>query len=56
MTGTPAQVSDYCKKLIDIVGKGGGFIMDGATGIPDEAKLENVKAMKETTKEYGIYG
>lgn len=56
VTGTPAQVSDYCKRLIDIVGKGGGFIMDGATGIPDEAKLENVKAMKETTREYGIYG
>jgi len=54
-TGTPRQVEKYCKKLIDIVGEGGGFIMDGACGIPSEAKLENVKAMTETTKKYGVY-
>jgi len=53
--GTPQQVEEYCKKLIDVVGKGGGFMMDGATGIPDEAKPENVRAMADTTKNYGIY-
>ena len=54
-TGSPHEVKDYCKKLIDRVGKGGGFIMDGAIGIPDEAKPENLKAMADTTKEYGVY-
>ncbi|MFB0563535.1 MAG: uroporphyrinogen decarboxylase family protein [Candidatus Lokiarchaeia archaeon] len=55
-TGTPRQVEEYCKKLIDIVGEGGGFIMDGAVnGIPDEAKPENVKAMTDFTKAYGVY-
>jgi uroporphyrinogen-III decarboxylase len=54
--GSAQEVRDYCKKLIDKVGKGGGFIMDGATPIPDEAKPENVKAMAETTREYGVYG
>ncbi|MFC1920820.1 uroporphyrinogen decarboxylase family protein [Chloroflexota bacterium] len=54
-TGTPQEVRDYCKKLIDIVGKGGGFIMDGGTGIPDEARIENVKAMADFTREYGVY-
>ncbi|MFB0563530.1 MAG: uroporphyrinogen decarboxylase family protein [Candidatus Lokiarchaeia archaeon] len=54
--GTPAKVEEYCKKLIEIVGEGGGFIMDGAvSGIPDEAKPENVKAMTEATFKYGIY-
>jgi uroporphyrinogen-III decarboxylase len=53
--GTPEQVEAYCKRLIDVVGKGGGFMMDGATGIPDEAKPENVRAMVETTREYGVY-
>jgi uroporphyrinogen-III decarboxylase len=53
--GTPQEVRDYCKKLIDIVGKGGGFIMDGGIGIPDEAKIENVKAMADFTREYGVY-
>lgn len=56
VAGTPAQMEEYCKKLIDIVGEGGGFIMDGAlSGIPDEAKVENVRAMTETTFKYGIY-
>jgi hypothetical protein len=55
-TGSVQEVEEYCKKLIDNVGKGGGFIMDGAIGIPDEAKPENVKAMADITKTYGVYG
>ena len=56
ITATPAEVRDYCKRLIDVVGDGGGFIMDAGVGIPDEAKPENVRAMFETTREYGVYG
>lgn len=52
--GTPDEVKDYCRKLIDTVGKGGGFIM-GNGAFFDEAKLENVKAMFDVTREYGIY-
>jgi len=52
--GTPDDVKEYCKKLIDKVGKGGGFILDAATGL-DDAKPENVKMMIEFTKEYGVY-
>jgi len=54
-TGTPDDVRQYCKKLIDIVGKGGGLIVDGDIGIADEAKPENVKAMTDFVKEYGVY-
>ena len=54
-TATPQEVRDYCQKLIDVVGRGGGFIMDGSIGIPDEAKPENVKAMADFTREYGVY-
>ena len=53
-TGTPDDVKAYCKKLIDHVGKGGGFIMDCSTVI-DDAKSENVKTMFEFTKDYGRY-
>ncbi|RJR43976.1 MAG: hypothetical protein C4576_13720 [Desulfobacteraceae bacterium] len=53
-TGSPDEVKDYCKMLIDLVGKGGGFIMDAGATI-DEAKPENIKAMMDFTKEYGIY-
>jgi len=52
--GTPQQVKDYSKKLIDNVGKGGGFIM-GNGAFFDEAKPENVHAMIDFTKEYGVY-
>ncbi len=54
-TGSPQEVRDYCKKLIDIAGKNGGYIMDGATGLPDEARPENVRAMLDFTREYGVY-
>jgi hypothetical protein len=52
--GTPDDVRQYCKKLIDICGKGGGFIMDTATGV-DDAKIENVRAMFDFTREHGAY-
>jgi len=53
-TGTPGEVKDYCKGLIDVAGKGGGFIMTSG-GVIDKAKPENVGAMIEFTKEYGVY-
>ena len=55
LSGTPDDVREYCKKLIDDVGKDGGFIMDSAVML-DEAKPENLKAMIDFTKEYGVYG
>ena len=54
-TGTPEDVRDYCKRLINHVGRGGGFIMDASTQF-DDAKPENVKTMFAFTKEYGQYG
>jgi len=53
-TGTPDQVRAYCKKLIDTVAKGGGYIMDTSTGL-DDAKIENVRALFDFTREYGVY-
>jgi uroporphyrinogen-III decarboxylase len=53
-TGTVQDVKDYCKKLIDVVGKGGGFIISPRSST-DEVKPENLKAMIDFTKEYGVY-
>lgn len=52
ISGTPREVEDYCRNLIDTVGKDGGFIMDSSALI-DEAKPENLKKMFQFTKEYG---
>jgi uroporphyrinogen-III decarboxylase len=53
-TGTTDEVKVYCKQLIDVAGKGGGFILSPGAVI-DTAKPENVRAMIEFTKEYGKY-
>jgi uroporphyrinogen-III decarboxylase len=55
-TGTPQQVKDEVKELIDLFADSGGLIVDASsTGPPPEAKPENVEAMTETVFEYGKY-
>jgi hypothetical protein len=53
-TGTVQDVKDYCKNLIDTVGKGGGFILSPRSST-DEVKPENLRAMIDFTREYGVY-
>lgn len=51
---TVQAVKDNVKKLIDDCGDGGGYLMMNGSAF-DEAKAENLKAMIDTTKEYGVY-
>ena len=51
--GTPKKIEEHCKKLIDTVGERGGFILKGTP--PKEAKPENIRAMINTVKTYGVY-
>ena len=53
--GTPQQVKDDVKELIDLFGDTGALIIDGNQGIPDEAKPENVMALREAADEYGVF-
>ncbi len=55
VTGTPQDIRDYCARLIQELAPGGGFMMSGALGIPDNAREENVRAMIEYTLEQGKY-
>ncbi|MCC6472275.1 MAG: hypothetical protein IT514_00885 [Burkholderiales bacterium] len=52
ISGTPEDVDACCRRLIETAGKGGGLILDGACGIPDEAKPANVKAMFASVRKY----
>jgi len=52
--GTPSEVEEYCKKLIKVCGKGGGFILGPGSSI-DCAKPENLKAMVDAAHNYGWY-
>lgn len=53
--GTPEEVRACCKKVIDEVAKDGGYIMDASAIMQDDTKVENLRAMTDFTREYGIY-
>ena len=42
------------KRLIDYCGRDGGFVMSSRTPV-DDARPENLKALIDFTKEYGVY-
>jgi hypothetical protein len=52
--GKKQQVIDKVKELIDDCAPGGGFIFETAAGF-DDAPPENVEAMFDTVKTYGVY-
>lgn len=53
--GTPQQVKDHCRLLIDTCADEGGFIMDASAIMQNDATVENVRAMTEFTRAYGQY-
>jgi uroporphyrinogen-III decarboxylase len=53
-TGTPDDVRAHAKKLIDIVGKDGAYILSTRSPV-DDAVTENLKALIDFTIEYGKY-
>jgi len=53
--GTADEVRNCCKKVIDGVARDGGYIMDASAIVQDDAKVENIKAMTDFTREYGVY-
>ncbi len=54
VTGSPQAVKEYCRKLIEVCGKGGGYVLS-AGAIADNPKMENLRAMLAAVKEYGVY-
>lgn len=53
-TGTPAQVKEACRRLIETCAPGGGYILTGAASM-DKGDPDNLRAMMEAAKEYGVY-
>ncbi len=53
-TKTPGEVKENCRKLIEACAPGGGYILTGAAGM-NEGNPENLRAMMEAAKEYGVY-
>lgn len=52
--GQPQEVKEHCRKLIEVCGKGGGYVLAGGAMV-DKGNPDNMRAMMEAAKEYGVY-
>ena len=55
VTGTPDQVRENCRQLIEDCAPGGGYILTGGAGI-NRGDPDNMRAMMAAAREYGTYG
>lgn len=53
--GSPDEVRERVKLVCSSLGKDGGYIINGACGIPYDTKPENYRAMLDAVLEYGQY-
>ena len=54
-TGSPEAVKERCRELIEACVEGGGYILTSGASV-EKAPPENLRAMMEAAKEYGVYG
>jgi uroporphyrinogen-III decarboxylase len=54
-TGSPGEVKDYSRKLIELCSEGGGFILAAGTNSVEGSNIDNLRAMVEAAAEYGVY-
>jgi hypothetical protein len=54
ITGSPADVKEHCRRLIETCGPGGGYILAGGANL-DRGRADNLRAMMEAAREYGVY-
>jgi len=55
MNGTPEEIAELTKKRIKVLAPGGGYCLGSGNSVPEWAKIENYRAMIETTLKYGQY-
>jgi uroporphyrinogen-III decarboxylase len=53
-TGTPQEVKELCRRLIEVCAPGGGYILTGGATM-DKGNPDNLRAVMEAAKEYGVY-
>jgi uroporphyrinogen-III decarboxylase len=54
MIGTPEEVKEQCRKLIETCGPGGAYVPAGGAMV-DAGNPDNLHAIMEAAKEYGVY-
>ena len=53
--GTPAEVTEYCRRTLEIMMPGGGYCFAPTHCLQDNSPTENVIAMYEAAHAYGRY-
>jgi MtaA/CmuA family methyltransferase len=53
--GSPAQVEDACRELIEIWKVDSGFILGPGCAMGEETPVENIHALVEAAKKFGVY-
>jgi len=53
--GRPGEVRDFCRRVIDEVAPGGGYIMDAGAIMQNDTSADNLRVLTETTREFGVY-
>lgn len=53
--GTPEEVDDYCRQLIEDCADGGGFILEAECEVPWDSKPDNIRAMIAAAEKYNPY-
>src|SRR3990172_4365948 len=54
-TGSPQDVKDYSRRVIELCSEGGGFILAAGTNSVEGSNIDNLRAMAEAAEEYGVY-
>lgn len=52
-SGTPAEVREATRRVIEILGPHRGLIIQDGSNIPPGSPLENINAMMEAAETYG---
>jgi uroporphyrinogen-III decarboxylase len=53
-TQSPQAIKEYCRKLIEVCGEGGGYILSLGSG-PDKCNPASLHAIIEAAQEYGVH-
>lgn len=54
-TGTPEDTVEYCKRTLEIMMPNGGYCFSPTHQLQDDSPTQNVVAMYETARKYGVY-
>jgi uroporphyrinogen decarboxylase len=54
-TGTPQEVEDACREAIEILAPDSGLILGPGCALGPETPAENIHALVEAAKKYGVY-